>query len=74
MSIVPSASLSASELSSLGNNLSSPRRRRRNRGLAAVNRSLAVIGEAVAQLHRPMQTALTWGQMAPLRTTRRRRA
>ena len=73
MSIVPSSALSASEMAGLGNNMSAPRRRR-HRQLAAVNRSLAAIGEAVAQLHRSPQTVLTWGQIAPLRTTRRRRA
>ncbi len=70
MSIVPSSALSASELSSLGNNIGAPKRRRRRRVLAAVNRSLAAIGEAVAELrHRRLNTA--WGYSAPLRFTRR---
>lgn len=59
MSIVPVASLSASDLFLLGNNVrpersERPERRRRppRRVLDAVNRSLAAHGEAVAALHR----------------------
>jgi hypothetical protein len=56
MSIVPLASLSASDLFMLGNNLVPARRRaarpRPRRVLSAVNRSLAAHGEAVASLHR----------------------
>jgi hypothetical protein len=73
MSIVPSSALSASELSSLGNNVGIPKRRRRpRRVLAAVNRSLAAIGEAVAEL-RSRQMSMAWGYTAPLRVTRRHR-
>jgi hypothetical protein len=58
MSIVPRSSLSRAELSQLGNNLSTKglaaaRRRRRNRAItAAVNRSLAHVGEWIAHLYR----------------------
>ena len=72
MSIVPLSALSASERASLGNNIGSPKRRQRRRVLAAVNRSLAAIGEAVAEL-RCRQMGMTWGQTAPLRATRRHR-
>jgi len=61
MWIVPASALSASDLAVLGNNVRSSRRarglapasRRKQRILAAVNRSLACIGEQVDQLHRP---------------------
>jgi len=72
MSIIPFSALSASELSSLGNNVGTPKRRRRRRVLAAVNRSLAALGEAVAEL-RCRQIGMTWGHTAPLRVTRRHR-
>ncbi len=72
MSIIPSSELSASELSSLGNNVGLPRKRRRKRMLAAVNRSLAALGEAVAKL-RSHDLSESWAYSAPLRTTRRRR-
>jgi hypothetical protein len=58
MSIVPRSSLSRAELSHLGNNLgtkgvAAARRRRRNRVItAAVNRSLAHVGERIAHLYR----------------------
>lgn len=71
MSIVPMSALSRSDLSCLGNNIGAPRRRRHRRALAAVNRSLAAIGEAVAGLQNP--AGLTWGHTAPLRVTRRHR-
>ena len=72
MSIVPFSALSASELSSLGNNVGSPRRRRHRGVLAAVNRSLATIGEAVAEL-RGRHLGMAWGHIVPLRVRRRRR-
>ena len=72
MSIVPFSALSASDLSSLGNNIGVPKRRRRRRVLAAVNRSLATLGEAVAEL-RLRHAGMTWAQTAPLRVTRRPR-
>lgn len=62
MSIIPASCLSASDLAQLGNNLcpEHPRRRRasRLRGqrrlIAAVNRSLATLGERVGRLQRPL--------------------
>jgi hypothetical protein len=62
MSIVPASRLSASDLSHLGNNLRRDGRRKitrpgstdRRRLVAAVNRSLAGLGERIARLHRPM--------------------
>ncbi len=72
MSIVPFSALSASELSSLGNNVGSPRRRRHRHVLVAVNRSLAAIGEAVAE-PRGRHLGMAWGRIAPLRVTRSRR-
>lgn len=65
MSIVPISQLSARELSLLGNNLRSPMDRKRPAGLrrrkrnlvAAVNRSLAAVGEQVGRLHRPLRVA-----------------
>jgi hypothetical protein len=57
MSIIPASRLSTSDLARLGNNLgtstsASPQRRRKREFVAAVNRSLAVVGEQVSQLHR----------------------
>ena len=57
MSIVPASSLSGPDLRQLGNNLAAPhagraRRQRRRARLAAVNRSLAVVGEQVTRLYR----------------------
>jgi len=58
MSIIPVSFLSSSDLAFLGNNLRAPTRRRshrsRRRLLAAVNRSLAPLGERVGALHRPV--------------------
>ena len=52
MSVIPVSLLSRYELTRLGNNLRPCRRRpRRRRVLAAVNRSLAPLGERVAALH-----------------------
>lgn len=56
MSIVPASRLSASDLARLGNNFSdrsqrSPHQRRKRNFVAAVNRSLATVGEQVSQLH-----------------------
>jgi hypothetical protein len=67
MSIVPHSALSRAELSQLGNNVSAHpavsvrrRRRRRNRVLtAAVNRSLAHVGERIAQLYSRRPLAVT---------------
>jgi len=70
MSIVPFSALSASDLTSLGNNVGSPKRRNRRRLLASVNRSVVVIATAVAEL-RCRQMGMTWGQSAPLRVKRR---
>jgi hypothetical protein len=57
MSIIPASRLSASDLARLGNNVAartaaSPQRRRKREFVAAVNRSLAIVGEQVSQLHR----------------------
>jgi hypothetical protein len=59
MSIIPASRLSASDLTRLGNNLGKAKRplprsfqSRQRRVLAAVNRSLAGIGERVNQLAR----------------------
>jgi hypothetical protein len=58
MSIIPASRLSSSDLARLGNNLSSPHRRSlarvgQGRGqLAAVNRSLSIVGERVGRLYR----------------------
>ena len=62
MSILPASRLCRSELSRLGNNLGISHarllaQRRRRRLLAAVNRSLACVGEGVVRLHRPLITA-----------------
>ncbi len=61
MSIIPASSLSSSELRMLGNNFGPARRRpqRSRPSLAAVNRSLAVVGERVSrlQLRRPVYLA-----------------
>ncbi len=72
MSIVPFSALSSSELSSLGNNVGPPMKRRRRRVLSAVNRSLAALGEAITGLHR-RQMSMDWGYTAPLRVARRHR-
>lgn len=61
MSIIPASALSPSDLAMLGNNLrpshrtkgAAPASRRNHRILAAVNRSLACVGEQVSRLHRP---------------------
>jgi len=56
MSIIPASRLSTSDLARLGNNMgdrmASPQRRRKREFVAAVNRSLAIVGEQVSQLHR----------------------
>ena len=56
MSVIPASRLSASDLALLGNNMgdrtASPQRRRKREFVAAVNRSLAIVGEQVSQLHR----------------------
>jgi hypothetical protein len=57
MSIVPASRLSASDLARLSNNVAarmapSAQRRRKREFVAAVNRSLAIVGEQVSQLHR----------------------
>ena len=65
MSIIPASRLSRSDLCRLGNNLAYPRplsvaacaRHKRRRLLAAVNRSLACIGERVTRLHRPLMAS-----------------
>ena len=60
MSIIPASRLSRSDLSRLGNNLVRSKRRVIRPGrrlLAAVNRSLAGIGEQVGRLHTPLLTA-----------------
>ncbi len=62
MSIVPASRLSASDMARLGNNVGSRAVRsaysRRDRDLvAAVNRSLAIVGEKVSRLHRPSVTS-----------------
>ena len=64
MSIVPASRLSASDLTRLGNNVGGPPVRsihhRRKRDLvAAVNRSLAIVGEQVSQLHRQPYASLS---------------
>jgi hypothetical protein len=54
MSIIPASRLSPEDLMRLGNNLGPSRRKpRRRRELAAVNRSLAILGERVGKLYRP---------------------
>ncbi len=62
MSIIPASRLSSSDLARLGNNMSdraaSPQRRRRREFVAAVNRSLAIVGEQVSQLHRLPEYAM----------------
>jgi len=65
MSIVLASRLSSSDLSRLGNNICRDSGRKfrrpgtaaRRRLIAAVNRSLAGLGERVAHLHRPLVTA-----------------
>jgi hypothetical protein len=65
MSIIPASRLSTSDLSHLGNNvnpsqhrpLPSWERNERRRQLAAINRSLACLGESVGRLHRPLFVA-----------------
>jgi hypothetical protein len=58
MSIIPASRLSSSDLARLGNNLSFPSRRSSTRAsqarrqLAAVNRSLSIVGERVGRLYR----------------------
>ena len=59
MSIVPVSSLSRRDLRLLGNNVTAnpsrpgvPRHHARHSQLAAINRSLAVVGVRVAALHR----------------------
>lgn len=57
MSIIPASRLSSSELAALGNNLrreGRPRPVKNRRLVAAVNRSLAAVGESVGKLHRPL--------------------
>jgi len=62
MSIVPASRLTSSDLSMLSNNLGRPVKRAKPRSkdhqlLAAVNRSLARLGESVAKLHQPTYLA-----------------
>jgi hypothetical protein len=65
MSIIRVSQLSSSDLSHLGNNLDpahhrplpSWERTERRRQLAAINRSLACLGESVGRLHRPLFVA-----------------
>lgn len=64
MSIVPMSHLSNQERLSLGNNLSPrpcrryrQRRHRRAQTVAAINRSLAAVGEQVLSLHKPLLVA-----------------
>jgi hypothetical protein len=65
MSIIPASRLSLSDLSHLGNNVDPSRHRslpgwertQRRRQLAAINRSLACLGESVGRLHRPLFVA-----------------
>jgi hypothetical protein len=65
MSIIPARFLSSCDLSHLGNNVGgvprdvarSVRRRRARRWIAAVNRSLALHGERVAELSLPAALA-----------------
>jgi hypothetical protein len=63
MSIVRARHLSASDLARLGNNVgdraASPQRRRKRRLIAGVNRSLAIVGEQVSQLHRVLEYSVT---------------
>lgn len=60
MSIIPASCLSTSDLALLGNNLDPALRRfkqpiqQSRREVAAVNRSLARVGEKVRTLHRPL--------------------
>ena len=62
MSIVHASRLSSSDLALLGNNMDPARcrplpqteRMERRRQLAAVNRSLACVGERVRRLHEPL--------------------
>ena len=65
MSVIPASRLTSSDLARLGNNMDPDQcrvfphieRRVRRRQLAAVNRSLACLGEKVGRLHRsPQQT------------------
>jgi hypothetical protein len=65
MSVIPITRLSSSDLRLLGNNLARPTksrprlgyRRRQQRILSAVNRSLSAVGEEVGRLHRPLAAA-----------------
>ena len=65
MSIIPASRLSSSDLSRLGNNVCRSGSRKiirpgsadRRRLVAAVNRSLAILGEHVVHLRRPLITA-----------------
>jgi len=70
MSIVPLSALSSSDVTRLGNNVGTPKRRSRRRVVDSLNRSLVTIAHAVAEL-RCRQMGMTWGQSAPLRVTRR---
>jgi len=60
MSIIPVHALSSSDLKLLGNNLApgvrrpSPRGRLERSQLAAINRSLAALGERAGPLRRPL--------------------
>ena len=60
MSIIPVHALSSGDLRLLGNNLDvggkrpSVRDRHKRAQLAAINRSLAVVGEQVSKLRRPL--------------------
>ena len=59
MSVIPISCLAASDRANLGNNIGAAHRRRsgstlqrrRRRQIAAVNRSLASVGERIAELH-----------------------
>jgi hypothetical protein len=72
MSIVPFSALSASDLTSLGNNVGTPKKRHHRRVVVSLNRSLVTIAHVVTEL-RCRQMGMTWSQSAPLRVTRRHR-
>ena len=63
MSIIRASSLSTSDLALLGNNVRRDSRlphriRSGRREIKAVNRSLAISGERVSSLHRPLRIAV----------------
>jgi hypothetical protein len=69
MTIIPASRLSSSDLAVLGNNVDPSNRRPtpssvrtdRRRQLAAVNRSLACLGERIGRLHPPLFVAASAG-------------